>query len=357
MALADLETGARAGDPRAQIALARRLDEQGRHDDAINWLSTAAGNGSAEALGLVGARLVSGVNAPYLPKDGARLLAEAAGKGDADAAAMLAVLAGGGFHLVQNWETALDYLQRAAEFGSASAQAQLRLLAGAEAEGTGADRWATQRRQVSVASWTRAPPARTLSRSPLIQAVEGLVPAEVCDWVVGQASGRLARAEVFDPRTGKTVMGATRTNRVANFGLQETSLLNLFIQARLAAATGVEIARMEAFAVLNYRVGEEASEHFDYLDPSVPAYASEIAGVGQRVMTALLYLNDDYEGGTTDFPALGLSHRGRRGDGLIFRSVEEAGAPDPRTLHAGRPPTAGEKWVLSQFIRNRRWVG
>jgi hypothetical protein len=24
-----------------------------------------------------------------------------------------------------------------------------------------------------------------------------------------------------------------------------------------------------------------------------------------------------------------------------------------RTLHAGRPPRAGEKWIVSQFVRNR----
>ena len=29
------------------------------------------------------------------------------------------------------------------------------------------------------------------------------------------------------------------------------------------------------------------------------------------------------------------------------------GKPDTRMVHAGRPPTSGEKWIVSQFIRNR----
>ena len=78
-----------------------------------------------------------------------------------------------------------------------------------------------------------------------------------------------------------------------------------------------------------------------------------------RVLCAgvLIYLNDDCEGGDTEFPQLGIRHRGAAGDALIFFSADASGRPDPRTVHAGRPPTAGEKWVLSQFVRNRPVIG
>jgi hypothetical protein len=81
--------------------------------------------------------------------------------------------------------------------------------------------------------------------------------------------------------------------------------------------------------------------------------ARQIAEAGQRVVTFIIYLNDDYQGGETHFPRLGLSHRGRAGDALYFANTGPDGAPDPRTLHAGLPPTAGEKWLFSQWIRNR----
>ena len=70
-------------------------------------------------------------------------------------------------------------------------------------------------------------------------------------------------------------------------------------------------------------------------------------------MTFLVYLNDDYAGGETEFPRLGIQHKGRRGEGLYFINVLPNGAPDERTWHAGRPPLSGEKWILSQFLRNR----
>jgi hypothetical protein len=37
----------------------------------------------------------------------------------------------------------------------------------------------------------------------------------------------------------------------------------------------------------------------------------------------------------------------------MFANVDAAGAVDPLSLHAGEPTTAGEKWVFSQWIRDR----
>ena len=356
MALADLEDRARGGDVRAQVSLAESLDAQGRHEDAINWLSRAAQTGDAESLATLGFRLLSGRNASAMPKEGAGLLSDAAARGSAEAAAMISVLAGGGFYGQQSWSVALDYLQRSAELGGQSARAQLRLLAPDAAAidaGPAPELWRRLRQSVDVATWTSAPSARTLCPTPQVRAFEGLAPRDVCDWLIQQSRPRLERALVHDPSTGLTIMGETRTNQVANFALDQTSLVHLFIQARIGAAVGVSMTMMEAFAVLHYAVGEEASEHFDYLDPAIPSSAAGIASYGQRMATCLLFLNEDYQGGETAFPALGISHRGRKGDALTFRSVDPAGAPDPRSLHAGRPPTSGEKWVLSQFIRDR----
>jgi hypothetical protein len=78
---------------------------------------------------------------------------------------------------------------------------------------------------------------------------------------------------------------------------------------------------------------------------------------GQRAFTVLVYLNDDLEGGETEFLRLGLRHRGRKGDALVFRNVDAQGQPDRRTLHAGRPPTHGEKWLLSTWIRDKAPLG
>ena len=358
MALADLERRASSGDARAQVALARTLDEQGRHSEAVDWLARAGQAGDIEALTLLGLRLITGENAPLLPANGLGLLGDAAQAGGADAAAHLAVLIGGGIHARQSWGGALDCLQRSAELGSGSAGRQLQILAGAEVGG-GPDAWRRLREAIDLEPWLRSAPSEALSSSPVIRSTRDLIPAQACAWVIEQAKARLVRAELYDPATGRPVPGTdTRLNRIANFSLTDTCLLNILIQARISAVVGVPFHMMEPFAVLHYTVGEEYGDHVDYLDPAIPAYAQEMVRSGQRVATCLLYLNEDYEGGHTEFPQVGISFKGGRGDALIFFSADPAtGRPDPRTVHAGRPPTAGQKWLLSQFFRNRPMVG
>jgi prolyl 4-hydroxylase len=104
---------------------------------------------------------------------------------------------------------------------------------------------------------------------------------------------------------------------------------------------------------MHYEVGQEFRVHHDFFDVNIPGHAREAAARGQRALTVLVYLNDGYEGGHTAFPHLGRSFKGRKGDALIFWNVDESGAPDWRTLHAGTAPTSGEKWLLSQWIRIR----
>ena len=338
-----LEAEAQSGDPKAQVQLAVRLEAEGRDFDALQWLSRAAKVGEAEALGRLGVKLLLARGAPHRPRDGLGLISDAVAAGDGRSAAFLAVLAGLGLYLPQSWSAALGHLARAAGMGWAPAQRELAILSGGSV--------------VDLKRWTSAPQVRVISQAPRLVELKAVASPDACAFIMDQAQGRLVRAEVHDPETGLAIMGQTRTNQVANFGVTETSLLNLMIQARIGAAAGVPIAHMEAFAVLNYAAGEEASEHHDYLDPAVPAYAEELTRIGQRTATALVYLNDDYDGGETAFPELGIGHRGRTGDALLFFNTGPEGQPDPRTLHAGRPPSSGQKWVLSQFIRSRPVIG
>jgi hypothetical protein len=187
----------------------------------------------------------------------------------------------------------------------------------------------------------------------MVQAFEGFAGPAVCDWLIARARGRLIRALVYDSVSGQDYVSTTRTNSVANFSLSQVELLDLLLQWRMSVACRQPMRNMEAPAVLHYEVGEEISDHYDFVDPKTPDYAQEIARNGQRVVTFLVYLNDDYEGGETGFPTLGFKHKGRRGEGLFFVNALPDMQPDLRMLHAGRPPLSGEKWIVSQFIRSR----
>ena len=105
--------------------------------------------------------------------------------------------------------------------------------------------------------------------------------------------------------------------------------------------------------MLHYSAGEEYLPHFDFFDTRLPGTAQEVATRGQRVLTFLVYLNEDFEGGETAFPRLERKFRGRKGDALVFWNVRPDFLPEPLSLHAGTPPTRGEKWLFSQWVRYR----
>jgi hypothetical protein len=137
----------------------------------------------------------------------------------------------------------------------------------------------------------------------------------------------------------------------------QADLVQAAVQWRMSAAVGVPIAQFEGPTVLHYAVGEQITNHYDFVNPRIPNYQAEIEKRGQRIVTFLVYLNDDYEGGETDFPDLGLRYHGAKGNGIFFTNALPNGEPDLRMVHAGLPPKDNEKWLMSQFIRNRVVLG
>jgi len=112
---------------------------------------------------------------------------------------------------------------------------------------------------------------------------------------------------------------------------------------RLAAMTRTATEQGEALQMLRYRPGQQYHPHFDWLGEA-----------NRRILTALLYLNEDYDGGETRFVKTGLTVKGRTGDVLVFRNVGRDGNMDPLSEHAGLPVTKGTKYLATRWIRQAR---
>lgn len=352
-------------DVQPEVARAHELDAEGRHDEAINQLAIAAQRKDIEATTQLAKRIIVGDRAPRLLPQGIGLLRDAVTMGGAEAADRLAVLFAIGVDDPPDWRAALKLLGLAAERGWGPARAQLEVLAStmgivsarSKSEGASGPNAVglagllaeePQLRRLLVPA-----PGSLLHAEPRICAFPAFVSPAVCDWLIDHARGRLERARVYDAFKHTDFVDESRTNSAAIFHAMDADLVHLLVQARMAAVCGQPVRHMEASTVLHYAVGETIGNHYDFVDPSHPSYDEEIRRFGNRVVTFLVYLNADYEGGETVFPRLDLSHSGQRGEGLFFVNTLEDGQPNLRTLHSGRPPTRGEKWIFSQFVRNR----
>ena len=336
-----IQRRAQAGEPAAQVMLARLFDQQGRHDQAMEWLERAALGGDLAAGTVIGVRWLVGRAAPFEPARGAAWIHRTAGLGGAEASARSAVLTALGHGVASaDWPAAFALLRRAATVGDPAARGQLAAMGAAAVD-------------FSLETWLTPPKAEIISEAPKVQVLRGFASAAECDWLRQRSGMRLDTLRVYDPATGQTRPDPMRTSRGAGFGLLDTDLLLTGLRERMSRATGLDVRTFEPANVLNYQVGQQYEPHYDFINPEEPGFAEVLARQGQRMATALIYLNEDYEGGETRFPELDWAFKAQVGDALIFFSVDAAGQPDTRSLHAGLPPTRGEKWLLSQWIRDR----
>lgn len=265
--------------------------------------------------------------------DPARLAALAGD--EAEAAHRLALLSAMGLGVAFDPAGGLKLLRRAAELGHELARDSLAVV---EALGP-------------LEAWLAPRPARLVSERPHVLIAEGFVAPAVCDWLRARAASRLEPAQVHDPRTGAGLLNPVRTNDAAVFDLPDADMVQVLLRERIGRLAGLPVAGMEPVQVLRYQVGQAFDWHVDYLDPASPGHRDNLARRGQRTATCLVWLNDDYEGGETAFETGGARHRGRTGDAILWANVAPDGRPDPATRHAGLPPTSGQKWILSQWIR------
>lgn len=315
------------------------------HD--IDALRKLARGGEPRALTALGKRFLVGEGVPPAPGDGIGLLREAASRGDAEAVAQLAVCAAWGVAQTRDIDAALDHLERAAGLGWLPAQNELQLLA----HGSGSD-WPTLRRKIDVATWTTPPAARVVRERPRVVVIERFMSAAECRWLIQRGRPGLNRAMVYRG-SSQAHTADTRTNTEVAFTIFNADVVLNLIRERMSSVTRAPTAFFEIAKMLHYEPGQQFALHADFLQLNTPQLVQEVQVRGQRAATFLVYLNDDYAGGETDFPRIGFRFKGNCGDALLFSNVDVAGAPDYDTMHAGLPPTHGEKWLLSQWIRSR----
>ena len=71
-----------------------------------------------------------------------------------------------------------------------------------------------------------------------------------------------------------------------------------------------------------------------------------------RTHTILLYLNENYEGGETEFPNLNKQFKLNTGDILYFHNLDSYGNPTKSALHQGNVVKSGEKWICNLWVKD-----
>lgn len=186
---------------------------------------------------------------------------------------------------------------------------------------------------------------------PRIEMARRFLSADEAEHVIALARDRLGEAGVsLDSGIGKS-SGRTAWN--AWIQHDHDSTIQALCQ-RLAVLAGHPLAHAESLQVVYYAPGGEYRAHFDAYDVSTERGQRYTQRGGQRLCTAILYLNDVEAGGRTRFPRLDLAIRPELGNVLVFDSCESGTRRvHPLALHASEPLEAGEKWIANLWFRER----
>ena len=190
---------------------------------------------------------------------------------------------------------------------------------------------------------------------PVCATLGNVLDADECRALIELARPRLKPSTLVDPSTGRDIVSDKRTSWGMFFRLEEDDFIAR-LDRRLSRVMNLPLENGEGLQVLHYPTGAGSEPHFDYLQPGNAANRESIARSGQRVSTLVTYLNDVPAGGQTLFPALGWATSPLRGNAVYFEYADDHGAVDPRSLHASAPVTQGEKWVVTKWMRQRRFV-
>ena len=199
------------------------------------------------------------------------------------------------------------------------------------------------------------PAAEVLRAVPLIRKLPGVVHPLVLNSVINAAAPLVQRSKIVDARTGVARIDPMRNSSHVTFGPRQHDHVLESLERCISRVTELPVLNGEFLQILRYRLGEEFRPHVDYFNESGAGAYQSLADGGQRAQTVLMYLNDGYAGGSTCFLNLSIEVKGRPGDMLHFHNLDAKGIGDRDTLHAGMPVTAGEKWLLSQWIRSENY--
>ena len=123
---------------------------------------------------------------------------------------------------------------------------------------------------------------------------------------------------------------------------------------RVCDITDIPFENAEKMQVVKYEPNGFYIDHFDAsCDDRKECVEFEKNG-GQRVLTMIIYLNDDFTGGTTRFKNLQTEFQPVKNNGLLFYSLQKDGDKcHPLSLHSGMPVKTGEKYIANIWLRER----
>lgn len=145
-----------------------------------------------------------------------------------------------------------------------------------------------------------------------------------------------------------------RTSYSTDFNRQEPAIDR--IEEKITRFMGIPKENGETIQGQRYEVGQQFKGHHDWFYVSQDYWQTEKKQGGQRIWTAMVFLNDTQVGGATRFKKIGKMFHAEKGKLLCWNNLDAQGEPNDWTLHQGMKVRQGVKYIITKWFRERPWV-
>lgn len=191
---------------------------------------------------------------------------------------------------------------------------------------------------------------KVINNSPKIYTIDNYLSDEDCEHFINLSRNKIQPATVSGDKSGYISEGRTGGN---NWIAHYTDSITERIGLKIAKEIGIPLENSESFQVVYYDKTQQYKQHYDawLFDDSEKSKRNMKYG-GQRIITALVYLNNVESGGETKFTKLNFEVKPEKRKLLVFENVY-TGTNYRHELseHAGMPVIEGEKWIFNLWFR------
>jgi len=121
------------------------------------------------------------------------------------------------------------------------------------------------------------------------------------------------------------------------------------VNDKMSDILNIPKTRTEVLQGQRYEVGQQFKDHFDWFEgKNLKEYVGQ---QGNRLYTFMVYLNEDLEGGETEFQKINIKFKPKTGMAIIWKNLNSDGTGNRSALHAGRPVTKGKKYILTRWFK------
>jgi prolyl 4-hydroxylase len=200
----------------------------------------------------------------------------------------------------------------------------------------------------------------TFENNYVITEIYGFLSYDECDEIINLARKKgFEESTVADTETasGSSINKSVRTSKTCWIDDFENAIANKITESSIEM-TKIPRENHEELQVAKYDIGGKFDRHHDYCDiDGNDNYCDKFnRNSGNRRSTLLVYLNDNFNGGETEFVQLGLKIKPEKGKAILFWNVDEKGGLYTQSEHCGNPVLNGEKIIATKWSHMYKFV-